>query len=125
MQCTRHLICWHDHAPLACHGYILMTFSDLCNPATHYRDDEFLAKFKNDIYAQRLIQKPVLYLIARCPATDQQLLYSPLRLTDISELKEELSSSNGLTLTDKLGFFKGGFRLAKRRVVIIFVAVAR
>ena len=86
-----------------------MTFSDLCNPATHYRDDEFLAKFKNDIYAQRLIQKPVLYLIARCPAADQQLLYSPLRLTDISELKEELSSSNGLTLTDKLGFFKGGF----------------
>ena len=103
-------MCWHDGAPLAGHSYILMTFSDLCNHATHYRDDEFLAKLKKDIYAQRLIQKPVLYLIARFPATDQQLLYSPLRLTDIIELKEELSSSNGLTLTDKLRFFKGDFR---------------
>ena len=49
----------------------------------------------------------MLYLIARCPATDQQLLYSSLRLTDIIELKEELSTSNGLILTDKQRFLKG------------------
>ena len=30
-----------------------------------------------------------------------------LRLTDITELKAELSTSNGLILTDKLWFFKG------------------
>ena len=84
-----------------------MTFSELYNPAIHYRDDEFLAKFKKDIHVQPHIEKPVLYLIARCPATDQQLLYSSLRRTDIFELKEELSTSYGLILTDKLRFFKG------------------
>ena len=30
-----------------------------------------------------------------------------LRLTDIIELKEELSKSNGLVLTDKVRLFKG------------------
>ena len=107
MQRTRHLMCWHNGATLAGHGYILITFSKLYNPATHYRDDEFLAKFKKDIHAQPHIEKPVLYLIARCPATDQQLLYSSLRLIEIIELKEELSTSNGLILTDKLRSFKG------------------
>ena len=107
LQRTRHLMCWHDGATLAGHGYILMTFSELYNPAIHYRDHEFLAKFKKDIHVQPHIEKPVLYLIARCPATDQQLLYSSLRRTDIFELKEELSTSYGLILTDKLRFFKG------------------
>ena len=106
LQCTRHLICWHDGATLVGHGYILITFSELYNPAIHYSDNEFLAKFKKDIHVQPHIEKPV-YLIPRCPATDQQLLYSSLRLTDIIELKEELSTSNGLILTDKLWFFKG------------------
>ena len=101
-------MCWHDGATLAGRGYILMTFSELYNPASHYRDDEFLAKFKKDIHAQTHIEKQVLYLIAYCPATDQQLLYLSLRLTDIIELKEELSTSNGLILTDMLRFFKGG-----------------
>ena len=86
-----------------------MTFSELYNPASHYRDDEFLAKFKKDIHAQTHIEKQVLYLIVYCPATDQQLLYLSLRLTDIIELKEELSTSNGLILTDKLWLFKGSF----------------
>ena len=106
-QRTRHVMCWHDGAILADHGYILMTFSELYNSAIHYRDDESVAKFKKDVHVQPHIEKPVFYLIARCPATDQQLLYSSLRLPDIFELKEELPTSNGLILADKLGFFKG------------------
>ena len=107
LQRTRHLMCWHDGATLTGHGYILITLCELYNPALHYRDDEFAAKFKKDIHVQPHIEKPVLYLIACCPATDQQLLYSSLRLTDIFQLREELSTSNGLILTDKLRFFKG------------------
>ena len=85
----------------------------------HYRDDEFLAKFQKDIQGQPHIEKPVLYLIARCPETDQQLLYSSLRLTDIFELKEDLSTSNELILTDKLRFLRvfllqGSLRPAKK-----------
>ena len=70
-------MCWHDGVAFAGHDYILMTFSELYNPATHQHDD---------IHVQPHIPKPALYLIARCPATDQQLLYSFLRLTDIIEL---------------------------------------
>ena len=85
-------MCWHDRATLVGHGYILMAFNELQNPATDYRGDDFLAKFNKDIHAQPHIDKPVLYLIVSCPATDQQLLYLSLRLTDIIELKEELST---------------------------------
>ena len=48
LQCTRHLICWHDDETLAGYGYILMTFGELYNPATHCR---------YDIYAQPHIEK--------------------------------------------------------------------
>ena len=41
LQRTRHLMRWHGGATLAGHGYILITFSELYNPALHYRDDEF------------------------------------------------------------------------------------
>ena len=54
LQCTRHLMCWHDDATLACHGYILMTFSELYNPTIHYCDNEFVAKFRKDIHVQQL-----------------------------------------------------------------------
>ena len=86
---------------------LLVIVNEFDNPAIHYRDDEFVAKFKKNIHVQLHIAKPVLYLIARCPATDQQLPYLSLRFTDIFELKEELSTSNGLILTDKLRFSKG------------------
>ena len=57
LQCTRHLMCWHGGATLAGHVYILMTFSELYNPATHYRDDKFLAKFKKDMPSLILINE--------------------------------------------------------------------
>ena len=98
-------MCWHHDATLAGHGYILMTVSELYNPAIHWGDDKFLGKFKKDILVQPHTEKQ--YSIACCPTTDQQLLYSSLRLTDIFELKEELSTLNGLIWTDKLQFFKG------------------
>ena len=74
LQRNRHLVCWHVGATLASYGCILMTFRELYNPAFHYRDDEFVAKFKKYIHVQPHIKNPVLCLIARCPATDQQLL---------------------------------------------------
>ena len=120
-------MCWQDCAILAGHGYILMTFSQLYNPATLYRDDEFLEKFKKDIHIQFHIEKPLLYLIASCPATDQQFLYLSLPHTDINALKEGLSASNGLILTDKLRSIlqQNSLRLAKRRLVIIAPAVVQ
>ena len=35
LQSTRHLMCWHHDAILDGHGYILMTVSELYNPAIH------------------------------------------------------------------------------------------
>ena len=99
-------MCWHDGVILVVHGYISLTFSELYNPAIHYHNDYFVVKFKKGIHFQSHIEKPVLYLIARCPATDQELPYSSLRLTDIFEMKEEHSTSNGLIVSDKLRFLK-------------------
>ena len=71
---------------LAVHGYILITFSELYNPAMHYRHDEFVVKYKKDIHIQPHIERPVLYLIESCPAPDEQLPYL--------SLSESLSSLN-------------------------------
>lgn len=54
-----------------------------------------------------LIETPELYILARCPANDQQLMYSPLRLEDLSSMHQYPSNFNGVEITDKMRFFKG------------------
>ena len=106
LQRSRHFMCWHDGATLASHGYILMTFSEVYNSAIHFLDHELPEKLQH-VNIQVCVEKPNLYLIARCPATDQQLLYSSLRLADIVEMKTPVKTSNNINLTDKIRFFKG------------------
>ena len=48
-----------------------------------------------------------MYILARCPSTDQQLLYSDERIGDIMNLKYPTKSANNVEVNDILRFFKG------------------
>ena len=48
-----------------------------------------------------------MYILAKCPSTDQQLLYTDGRIGDIMNLKYPTKSSNNVEVNDVLRFFKG------------------
>ena len=54
---------------------------------------------------QSIAEKPSLYIIQRCPSNDQQLLYSDIRLEDISLVRENLETSDGILIRDKIRIF--------------------
>ena len=48
---------------------------------------------------QSIVEKPYIYLLARCPSDDHQLLYSQERINDISELSRK-TEFHGIEITD-------------------------
>ena len=48
---------------------------------------------------QSIVEKPYIYLLARCPSDDHQLLYSQERINDISELSRK-TEFYGTEITD-------------------------
>ena len=48
---------------------------------------------------QSIVEKPYIYLLARCPSDDHQLLYSQERINDISELSRK-TEFHGTEITD-------------------------
>ena len=60
--------------------------------------------YKKNIQAK--IEKQHLYVLARCPSTDQQLLYTDERINVILQMKEKRLSENGIEITDIMKIFK-------------------
>lgn len=76
---TRHLMIWSDHSSIMNHGHILLTVNTIYDPAFYYTSQELGGK---DV--QELVEKPQVYLMARCRDTiEDQLVYSDTRLEDI------------------------------------------
>ena len=53
------------------------------------------------------MEKPFLYIFARSPSTDQQLLYSDKRLADILKIKKPIQIPDGIPIFDTIRAFKG------------------
>ena len=64
--------------------------------------DEYFLKYGENVCVQSIVEKQSLYIIGRSPSNDQQLLYS-----DISLLRENLETSDGIPIRDKMRVFKG------------------
>ena len=73
---TGHLIFWHDRSSLSSHSHILIMVSCLYDTAVFVTDEVYFKSEGSLINIQARIEKPFLYLMARSPSTDQQLLYS-------------------------------------------------
>ena len=59
------------------------------------------------INIQTEVEKPFLYIMARCPSNEQQLLYVEERMKDILNLNEDLALPSGIKIHDVFCFFKG------------------
>ena len=56
---------------------------------------------------QENVEKPRVYLLARCPSTDLQLAYTGTRLEDIEGLREAIYVNDEIPIRDVMRFFKG------------------
>ena len=103
---TRNLITWHDGSSLSSHSHLLITVACLYDRAVFLTDEEYYQKEGVHVNVQAVVEKPFIHILARTPATDQQLLYSQDRLEDIFHLKTPIEV-DGIYLHDILRAFKG------------------
>ena len=54
-----------------------------------------------------MVEKPKIYILARCPSNNQQILYSEERYEDLVESKAPLKVNGDLNINDTLRVFKG------------------
>ena len=103
---TRSWAFWHDHATIAGKGYILVTCNVVYDSAVFKRDDEI--QQGSEINIQAYIEEPEIHIIALSSSSleDQAALISD-RLECIKELTKQITTKNGITVTDKLFFFTG------------------
>ena len=104
---TRYLVCWHDGSSVGNHSHLLVTVYVLYDTVSFLSDNEYYLKHKNNINAQASVEEPNMYILVRCPSTDQQLLYSDKRIGDIMNLKYPTKSANNIEVNYILRFFKG------------------
>ena len=69
-------------------------------------DDKFYLKYKKWIIVQGAVEKPYLYILARSPSNDQQILCSKKIISDILKIGEPLQNYNGFEIYDDLRSFK-------------------
>ena len=68
-QRTRHLIIWSDHSCILNHGHLLLTVNTLYDPAMYFTPVELKLKTGKDIDIETQVQKPQVYIMARCKDT--------------------------------------------------------
>ncbi|KAL9977472.1 hypothetical protein ACROYT_G014878 [Oculina patagonica] len=105
---TRHLQIWHDHSTLANTGHIIFTVNCLYDPAIYMTDDEYKAASGKVLNIQTEVEKPHVYIVARCRSCDvEQLAYVETRLCCLQHLQRNLKTKDGVEIKDIMRFFHG------------------
>ena len=86
---------WHYGSSLGNHDHILMMVGAMYDPGVYLTDEKYLYKFGETVNIQSIIEKPNLYILARCPSNDQQLLYDEERVDDLIKPKTNSTDDNG------------------------------
>ena len=92
---------WHDGSTLSSHSYLLMMVSIMYDRAVFLTNEEYEQKYHTSLDIQSIIEKPQVYLLARCPSNDQQILYIEERLQDILNLNLTITSSKHVAIKDE------------------------
>ena len=103
---TRYLMFWHDSSCISNHGHIMMMVSCMYDDGAFVKDQEYQSEHGCLQNIQSIVEKPYVYLLARCPSHDHQLLYSQERINDILELSRKIEL-HGIEITDVMRIFKG------------------
>ena len=108
MERKRHLMVWGDNSTLLNHGHLLLTVSAIYDEAVYYTNEEMKAKGKENIDVQSLVERPHVYILGRCGASEvEQLAYITTRKACLQSLSEPVLTSNGVQITDIMRFFHG------------------
>ena len=103
----RHITVWHDASTLANHGHVVFTVNLLYDPAVFLTNEEHKFQTHRNIEIQRQVEKPIVYIVARCRANDEQLAYVQTRTEWIQRLSVKLTGTKpAIQFTDKMRFFK-------------------
>ena len=70
-QRTRNLIFWHDVLTLSSHRYILIKVVTLYGDVVFMTNEEYFQLTGISTEIQPIIEKPYLYILTRCPSTEQ------------------------------------------------------
>ena len=103
---TRNLMFWHDGSTISNHSHLMIMVACMFDPAVYLTDQEYFNLYGKHINIQSVIEKPYLYILARCRSDDSQLLYSSECLGDILNLKDDVEH-NGKSVHDIARIFKG------------------
>ena len=104
-QRQRHLIMCHDGSTISNHGHVLFIVAEVYDKAIHYTDEQVLKNTDKKIDVQSTMEKPEIYILARCPPSSQLTAYSETRMEDLKELSKGLSFRN-TEIIDVMRFFK-------------------
>ncbi|XP_078621301.1 uncharacterized protein LOC144887775 [Branchiostoma floridae x Branchiostoma japonicum] len=108
---TRHITIWEDSSQISNHGHMVYMTSTAYDTAIHLTDDEYLELYGEKICVQSHVEKPHLYMVARCSCSDNdQLCYSAERRQCLQQMAMSTSVEvNGTEhkFNDVLRFFKG------------------
>ena len=72
----------------------------LYDRALFYTSEEYEQKFNEKVNIQKKVEKPVIYIIGRCPPTDEQIKYSNTRIEDLIDLQHSIKTKNGSSIVD-------------------------
>ena len=105
---TRHLMLWADNSTLLNHGYLLMTVNILYDEAVFNTDKEMEEQGKGNIDVQSLVERPQVYILARCGSSEaEQLAYINTRKICLEGLQNTIKTSGGIEMTDVMRLFHG------------------
>ena len=95
------------------------------DPVVYLTDDEYFNIHGKHVNVQSIVEKPYLYILARCHSDDSQLLYSSERLDDLLNLNEDVEYNNK-QIRDIVRVFKGDkpacqFEAAQQKMEIAFI----
>ena len=71
---TQHLMKLHDGSTLSGYSYLLMMVSIMYDTAVFLTNEEYEQNYHTSLDIQSTVGKPQVYLLARCPSNDQQIL---------------------------------------------------
>ena len=105
---TRHLMLWADNSTLLNHGYLLLTVNVVYDEAFFFTDKEMEEQGKGNIDVQSLVERPHVYILARCGSSEaEQLAYIDTRKACLESLSNKMVTSSGIEITDVMRLFHG------------------
>ena len=107
LETTRNFQLWHDASVIANHGHIVMTVNELYDEAIFYNSEEYYEISNEKLNIQSIIEEPYLYIIGRCRANDEQIMYVETRLECLRMLDKRIDLTNWAIISDKMCMFHG------------------